>query len=162
MRIFPTVTGVTLEGKQVTLPTGLAGEFNLLVIAFQQRQRLQVDEWMEQLRPLCVLYPTLRAYELPTIQNLLTIQKGYADAWTRRGAANPVSCGTTIPLYVDINDFNRALDIPTVSTTYAMLVDREGEVLWRMQGSYDPLKLRSLVKTLNRVYRVRQPVFAQR
>lgn len=50
MMIFPTVSGTTLDGRRITLPTGLEGEYNLLVIAFQQRQRLQVDMWMWQLR----------------------------------------------------------------------------------------------------------------
>ncbi len=160
--IFPTVKGFTLDGHQVTLPTGLDGEYNLLVIAFQQCQRVQVDMWMSHLRSLCTRYPNLHAYELPTIQNLLTLQNDFTDAWTRRGVSDPTACRTTIPLYVDINDFNRALNIPTVSTTYSMLVDREGEVLWRMQGGYDLLKIRSLLITLNKVCRVRQPASAGR
>lgn len=162
MMIFPTVTGITLDGRAVTLPTGLDGEYNLLVIAFQQRQRLQVDAWMWELRSLCAQYQRLRAYELPTIQNLHGIQNDYADAWTRRGRHDPASSAATIPLYVEINDFNRVLDIPTVSTIYTLMVDREGEVLWRMQGSYDPLKLRSLKSALNRVYRGRSSVLAFR
>lgn len=160
--IFPTVSGKTLDGKRVILPTGLEGEFNLLVIAFQQAQRLQVDVWMWQLRALSAQYSHVQAYELPTIQNLQILQCDYADSWTRRGVTDPVARHNTIPLYVDINDFNRALDIATVSTTYTMLIDREGEVLWRMAGGYDALKLRSLKKALDRVCKAqRQPAFAR-
>lgn len=53
------------------------------------------------------------------------MQNDYTDAWSRRGHTDPVARRSTIPLYVDINDFNRALDIATVTTTYSMLIDRE-------------------------------------
>ncbi|MBE2268806.1 MAG: hypothetical protein IAE80_11290 [Anaerolinea sp.] len=147
--IFPTVTGSNLDGQRISLPNGLAGEFNLLVITFQQRHSPQVEAWVSHFSALCSRYYDLRCYVLPTIQNLLTLQRDFADAWVRSGSDDGNRRQTTIPLYVDINDFNRALDIPTVSNVYCLLIDREGEVLWRVQGAYDPLKVRRLLHVLN-------------
>lgn len=157
--IFPTVTGYALDGTAFTFPAGLEGEFNVLVVAFQQRQRVHVDMWMWHLRGLSSVYAQVQVYEVPTIQNLATLQNGFTDAWTRRGIHDAVAAHHTIPIYVEINDFNRALDIATVSTNYCFLIDREGEVLWRMQGGCDALKMRSLHKALERL-KVRRPVFA--
>ncbi|MEO8395567.1 MAG: hypothetical protein ABI700_21410, partial [Chloroflexota bacterium] len=132
--IFPTLAAENLEGRGLTLPGDLEGAYNLVVVTFQQRQQIEVETWLPLLHRLCAHYDDLRYYLLPTIQLLPDCQHHFFDMGRSFRLYGQNAREHTLPLYVDINDFNRALDIPTVSQIYTLLLDAKGRILWRASG----------------------------
>ena len=44
--IFPTVTGSNLLRQKLTLPRDFQGELNVVFVAFQQWQQMEVNSWI--------------------------------------------------------------------------------------------------------------------
>jgi hypothetical protein len=141
---FPEVIGSNLQRKKLTLPQDFQGELNLVMIAFQQWQQTQVDTWIPFARQLEETYPGVRYYELPTIQRLNALARTFVNEGMRAGIPNPVARERTITLYLDKDDFRQALQLSHEDDIYVLLLDRQGQVLWRAGGAFTPEKGESL------------------
>ena len=64
---FPRLDARDLDGREVTLPAGLPGEWNIVLIAFQRQQQELVDSWVPWLEERAAAAPWLRFAELPAI-----------------------------------------------------------------------------------------------
>lgn len=137
---FPEVVGSNLQGKKFRLPGDLAGDFNIILIAFQQHQQWDVNTWLPLLKRLRRQYPALHYYELPTIWTLPRLRQMMIDMGMRMGIPDRTTRETTITLYLDKAAFRDALDIPHEDTISVLLVDRAGRVLWRTMGTYNEAK----------------------
>jgi hypothetical protein len=143
---FPTVTGSNLHRRKVTLPQDLQGELNLVLIAFQQWQQTQVDTWIPFARQLEGIHPGVRYYELPTIQRLNFVARTFINEGMRAGLPDPVVRERTITLYLDKDEFRQALQLPHEDDIFVLLLDRQGQVLWRAEGDFAPEKGESLAE----------------
>jgi len=145
---FPTVSGSNLQRANLTLPQDLQGELNLVLIAFQQWQQAQVDTWIPFARQLEEDYPTVRYYELPTIQRLNALARSFINEGMRAGIPDLVARERTITLYLDKRTFREALQFPGEDDIYVLLLDRQGRVLWRAEGAFTPDKGDSLASAI--------------
>lgn len=145
---FPTVKGSNLEGKRYVLPRDLEGEVNVLLIPFQRWHQALVDTWIPALRQLIVRYPTLRYYELPTLPRMNPLYRMSLDYGMKIGIADRAAREATITLYLDKDDYRRALAIPNEDTIVVMLVTPGGDILWRTTGAHDENGERSLEAAL--------------
>ena len=148
---FPTVQGSNLQREKLTLPQDLEGAFNVLLIAFQQWQQRTVDTWVPFLHQLEGERPGMAYYELPTIQQMNVLARTFINEGMRAGIPDPVARERTITLYLDKAAFRRALDLPHEDDIYVLLVDRQGQVLWRTEGAFTPPKAESLVAAIEGV-----------
>jgi hypothetical protein len=64
---FPQLGARDLDGREMTLPAGLPGEWNVVIIAFQRQQQELVDSWAPWLAERAAVTPWLRFAELPAI-----------------------------------------------------------------------------------------------
>jgi hypothetical protein len=133
---FPTVTGANLQRKKLMLPQDFEGELNLVFIAFQQWQQNQVDTWIPFARQLEKTHAGVRYYELPTIQRLNVLARTFINEGMRAGIPDPTARERTITLYLDKAAFREALQLPGEDDIYVLLLDRQGQVLWRTEGSF--------------------------
>ena len=145
---FPVTTGSNLQRKKLNLPEDLEGELNLVFIAFQQWQQTQVDTWIPFARQIEETYPAVRYYELPTIQRLNVLARTFINEGMRAGIPDPVARERTITLYVDKDAFRKALQLSHEDDIYVLLLDRQGQVLWRAEGAFTPEKGDSLAAAL--------------
>jgi hypothetical protein len=145
---FPTVTGYNLLRRKLNLPQDLEGDLNLVLIAFQQWQQSQVDTWIPSVKQLEQVYPQLRYYELPTIQQRNALARTFINEGMRAGIPDPVARERTITLYLDKIAFRRALELSHEDDIHILLLDRQGRVLWRAEGVFDPEKAQSLTKAI--------------
>ncbi len=141
---FPSVTSENLSGKTVNLPGDFAGERNLVLIAFQREQQSNVDTWLHQMKRFTDLDPQLHYYELPTISRLNGFARWFINNGMKRGIPDQGQRDRTITLYLDQKPFLDALHITDESHVYALLVDRQGNVLWRGEGDFTEEKGSSL------------------
>jgi hypothetical protein len=141
---FPAVTGSNLQRRKLDLPQDFEGDLNLVLIAFQQWQQTQVDTWIPFARQLEEIHSGLRYYELPTIQRLDVLARTFINEGMRAGLPDPIVRERTITLYLDKNAFRQALQLPREDDIYVLLLDRQGQVLWRAEGVFTPEKGDSL------------------
>ena len=145
---FPTITGSNLQRSKLRLPQDLRGEPNLVFVAFEQWQQSQVDTWLPFARQLEKEHPALRDYELPTIRPLNRLARTFINEGMRAGIPDVVARERTITLYVDKKAFRQALDLPREDNIYVLLLDRQGQVLWRTEGPFTPEEGNSLTEEI--------------
>lgn len=129
------MTGSNLERRQLTLPSDLEGDVNLVVIAFWRRHQALVDTWMPVARDLEKRHPDFATYELPVIQNRSRLSQWFIDSGMRAGIPDRRVRQRTITLYLDKPAFMAALGISDDDTIISMLIDRDGQVQWRTDGA---------------------------
>lgn len=149
---FPTVSGTTLSGREFTIPYGLEGEYNLVMIAFEPAQQFLLRTWLPFLAQMGEQYESFRYYELPTLGNLNEDQRMFIDQGMRRSINDPAIWDIVITLYLDKNTFRKVLDMRGESTIYLFLIDHEGVILWRSEGIATQLKKDDLTRTLQKIY----------
>ncbi len=146
---FPAVTGTNLAGRKFALPADFEGKVNLVMIAFQRFQQSMVDSWLPTAKRLAETIPHLHYYELPTIRRGHPLFRWWLDNVMQAGIPNKELRQITITLYLDKEAFRKSLEIPHEKTIQVMLVNPQGEVLWRTEGAYTPEKEWSLNQVLN-------------
>ncbi|MEL7637211.1 MAG: hypothetical protein AAGU03_05600, partial [Anaerolineaceae bacterium] len=72
---FPTINGSNLRRQKLSLPQDFEGRFNLIFVAFQQWQQMEVNTWVPLAEKLEEQFPGLVYYELPTIRSLNTLSR---------------------------------------------------------------------------------------
>lgn len=148
---FPTVNGSNLQRAKLTLPQDFAGKVNLLFIAFQQWQQDEVNTWIPLAESLEAQFLGLFYYELPTIRALNAFSKFFINEGMRAGIPNPKSRERTITLYLEKDNFRTALNMQDEEHIFALLIDRQGNELWRARGSYSQSSEATLLDTLTRL-----------
>jgi hypothetical protein len=148
---FPEVQGSNLQGRRFALPGDFEGEFNIVLIAFKRCQQYDANTWLPLLKRLRRQYPALRYYELPTIDELPRLRQVMLDMGMRMGIPDRPTREMTITLYLDKDAFRRALDIPHEDAIAVLVVDRDGQVLWRTLGAYNEAKGASLVASVEQL-----------
>lgn len=153
---FPSVSGRSLDGRELHLPDDFAGEINVVFVAFARKQQQDVDSWTPYFKPMAAVMPGLRIYELPTLPRGLRMMRPMIDGGMRGGIPDPKVRETTITLYLDKEPFREALGIRDESAIHVFLVDGKGRILTRVTGPYAPESFRVLEE------RIREVVVAER
>jgi hypothetical protein len=137
---FPTIHAQNLEGREFTLPAGLEGEQNVVLIAFQRHQRQAIDSWLPLLTELSQANPAFKYYELPTIDRGNPVFRWWLDNTMRAGIPDKQARASTITLYLDKKAFRTALQLPDEERIYLLLINREGKVLLHIEGPWTEAK----------------------
>ncbi len=137
---FPTVSGFNLNRQELEFPRDFGGELNLLFVPFLQYQQATVDTWIPFARELEESVPDLRYYELPTIEERSRLARTFINEGMRAGIPDPLARERTVTLYVDKRAFQRATRISGDDQVHILLVNRQGDILWRTTGKFTPQK----------------------
>jgi hypothetical protein len=149
VRRFPRVEGSNLEGKRFALPSEFEAEYNVVFVAFRREQQADVDSWIPFLREQKLSERGVRMYELPTLKRSYRLMRGFIDGGMARGIPEKATREATITLYIDKSPFKQALRISTEDSIVALLVTRDGRVLWRADGRFAPAAADGLVRALD-------------
>lgn len=134
----PAVTGFDLHRNRLDLPGDLRGA-TVAVVAYTQRQQLDVDTWLPYLIDLERRVPELTVYEFPTVPPMGVAGQEYLDGVMRAGIRDPGARSRTVTLYVDVAAFNAALGFSSTSSINLAVLDDAGAVRWSTSGRYsDP------------------------
>ena len=145
---FPDVTGLNLHGEEVRLPNDLDSARNLVVVAYEQEHQRDVDTWIAALPGLHAVDPALRLYEVPAIGRSSAPFRLWLNNVMRSGIPSPEARARTVTIYVDLDAFDRALGIPNRDRIHAFLLDDDGAVLWRTEGTATPETVAALTDRL--------------
>ena len=145
---FPQLTAENISGKTLRLPGDFEGDRNLVFVAFQRERQKNVDTWLHEIKRFTDLDPKLHYYELPTIPRLNAMTRWFITNGMRSGIHDQGARDRIIVLYVDKPPFLESLRIADDSRIYALVVDRQGNVLWRTEGDFTEAKAASLADFL--------------
>jgi hypothetical protein len=134
--IFPTVEGTNLLRQKLHLPQDFKGELNLVFIPFLQWQQSEVDSWVPWILEMEAKYPGFLYYELPTIENRNKLYQMFINEGMRAGIPNPLTRSRTITLYLEKEEFKKALDIKEEEHIYVLLLNNKGEIIHGMRGLF--------------------------
>ena len=133
---FPSIQGENLHRKTVDMPALFAGRYTLVFIAFQQWHQSEVDTWLPFAQALEAERDDLWYYELPTIREMNRMSRIFLREGMRAGIGDPTARERTITLHLDKPRFRAALALPDEEHIYVLLLNPEGEELWRGRGRF--------------------------
>jgi hypothetical protein len=133
---FPAIEVQNLRGKTLRLPDDLAGDLDLLLIAYEREQQTDLDTWLAALADLEIQPPAFAYYELPTISRSRAWMRGVIDGGMKQGIPDRAQRGRTITLYVDRDWFRRQIGTADTDEVAAVLIDRAGHIRQRWFGIY--------------------------
>lgn len=145
---FPQVSGFNLMREEFVFPEDFEGDYNLVIIPFQQAQQRDVNTWIPAAQELERRFPGLIYYELPTIYRLPTLSRTFINEGMRAGIPDQTARERTITFYLDKESFKSALGITTEERIQLFLVDRQGEIFWQGEDRFSESTSNSLVATL--------------
>ena len=148
---FPRVEGTNLEGRHFVLPSDLGGSLNVVLVAFKREQQNDVDTWTPFLKATLATRPGLRTYELPVLGRRYRLMRPFIDGGMRRGIPDAAVRAATITLYIDKGPFRDALHLPDEDRIYVLLVDHQGRVQWRGDGTFTERAGADLVRRMDAI-----------
>jgi hypothetical protein len=145
---FPRLAARDLDGRQVMLPAGLPGEWNVVIIAFRRQQQELADSWVPWLEERAAEMPWLRFAELPAIGLQWQPARQVIDGGMAAAIGDQQTRRRTLTVYTDLRRVTAPLGIGDRNTIWLFLADRAGRVRWRGSGGWDPATAASLAGAL--------------
>ena len=143
--VLPQVTAYNLAKQKVTLPGGMAGKTDLLLISFAPEQQKDVQSWLEAAQAIQHSNFQFHYYELPLEGRENFVFRWWEASSLRSDRNDPESWPWIVPLFVDRHAFMAALKIPNEKQVVVLLADRDGHILWRASGPMTPDKRANLM-----------------
>ena len=144
---LPAQATQTLSRTPVSLPEGLPSERTLALVTFNRNQRSHADCWVEGLNlkndPSIswIRIPVISDPDTPDGRN--TAEKRLLERYTADAERTKM-----LPMFMDKAAFAKATGLNSIEQGYAIVLNRQGDVLARVQGPFDPDKAKNLRETL--------------
>ena len=134
---FPAVTGTNLRGTSYDLPQEFAGDYNFVVISFDEEQTVRAEGWLPLARELAEQDPDFAYYSLPTLKAMTPLIRGIITGGMNVVIPDEHLREITIMLFLDdLDAFVDGLSITDKSGLQVLLLNAAGEVVWRSNGDY--------------------------
>jgi hypothetical protein len=133
---FPRLLARDLDGREVMLPAGLPGEWNVVIIAFRRQQQELVDSWVPWLAERAAAIPGLRFAELPAIGLQWQPARPAIDGGMAAAIRDQQTRRRILTVYTDLRRVTASLGIGDRNTIWLFLVDQAGRVRWRGSGGW--------------------------
>lgn len=144
---MPAFMAQTLLRQPVAVPDGLPSDRTLALITFQRGQHAQVESWIEGLN--LRNDPSITWMRMPVVNDpgTLTGRSAVENKLLKHYPAD-TERAKLVPVFTDRASFVRSAGLSSVDQVYAVVVNRQGEVLARVEGQFDPGKAQTLRETL--------------
>lgn len=140
---FPTVQGTSLSGDEVTIPDRFSGKNTLLLIGYVQRAQFDIDRWI-----LGALQADVQVeiVEVPTIAGMIPqMVQGFIDDGMRSGIPK-TDWASVVTVYEDAAKIIAALGNERPQSAYAVLLDKQGRIVWTSNIGYSATQVLELKK----------------
>lgn len=145
---FPSVIGHNLNKKKIQLPDHYRGKVTLLLVGYAQKAQFDIDRWI-----LGALQADVKAeiVEVPTIAGMMPqMVQGFIDNGMRSGIPQS-DWAAVVTVYEDAPKIIEALGNERPQSAYAVLLDRQGRIVWTSNIGYSAtqiIELKSLANSL--------------
>ncbi len=145
---FPALAARDLDGREVALPAGLPGEWNVVIVAFRRDQQELVDSWVPWLEERAAAMPGLRFAELPAIGLQWQPGRPVIDGGMAAAIRDQETRRRTLTVYTDLRRVTAPLGIGDRNTIWLFLVNQAGQVRWHGSGGWDAATAAALAAAL--------------
>ena len=144
---MPAHSTQSLNRTPVSLPQGLPSDRTLALVTFNRNQRGQADSWIEGMN--LKNDASISWVRIPVLGETVT-PDSRSDAEKRLLERYPAEAerARMLPMFVDKASFARATGLKNTAQGYAMVLNKQGEVLARVEGAFDADKALLLRETL--------------
>ena len=144
---LPAFMAQTLLRQPVTVPEGLPSDRTLALITFKRGQHAEVESWIQGLN--LRNDPSITWMRMPVVNDPGTLT-GRSAVENRLLQHYPADSerAKLVPVFTDRASFVRSAGLPSTDQVYAVVVNRQGEVLARVEGQFDADKAQALRETL--------------
>ena len=132
---FPPVAGEALDGTAFVAPRDLAAGRTVALFGFAVEQRAELDTWVPYLDALVRSDDGVRA-RLFVPLGVPKLMRGALVGAMKAAVTAPELRASTIPLFVDVGAFARALAIGDRAHLAILLVEPDGRITWRGSGPF--------------------------
>lgn len=144
---LPSFMARTLDRQAIAVPDGLPAERTLALVAFRGAQQAHIEGWVHGLN--LKNDPSIAWMRMPVLNDpgsaagrsaieTKLLRKYPADAERAR----------LVPVFTDRDHFVRSAGLNGTDQVYALVINRQGEVLARAEGAFDAGKAKNLRETL--------------
>ncbi len=134
---FPIVSGANLNGATLTLPADFAGDYNLVVVSFDEGQTARAADWLPLAQAFAAQRGDFAYYSVPVMKAVNPLMRGVIVGGMVVMIPDDGLRERTIMLFLDDQQaFLDALAIPDLDAIQVLLLNNQGEVLWRASGDY--------------------------
>ena len=144
---MPAFMSQTLTRQPISLPADLRSDRTLALITFRKDQRVQADSWVKGLD--LQNDTSITWLRMPVLNDPGTVT-GRSAIENRLLKHYPAETerANLVPVFTDRADFVRAAGLTTTDQSYAVVLNRQGDVLARVEGRFDAEKAQTLRETL--------------
>lgn len=144
---LPAFVSRNLMRQPVAIPSGLPSDRTLALITFNRAHREQAESWIEGLNlknDSSIVWLRIPVFHDPGTST------GRNEAESRLLQRYPVDAerANMVPIFTDRDSFVRSAGLNGIEQAYAVVVNRQGDVLARVEGKYDAAKAEILRQTL--------------
>ncbi|MEW6991000.1 hypothetical protein AADZ91_09960 [Colwelliaceae bacterium 6441] len=132
-KVFPSVSGESLEKNQVNIPQDFKGKQTLLLIGYKQNSQFDIDRW---LIGLDMTKTTVDVYEIPTIQGLFPrMFSTFIDDGMRAGIPKPLWKGV-ITVYKDGDKVQKFTGNENPNNARVILLNENGMITFMYDDGF--------------------------
>lgn len=147
MGSLPAFMAHTLAKRPMTVPDDLPSDRTLALITFKRTQKEHADSWIAGLN--LKNDPSIKWIRMPVVNDPGTPQ-GRDEIQSRLLGRYPAEDdrANLLPVFIDRNNFVRSAGLSGVDQAVVVVVNRQGEVLARVEGAFNEAKAQTLRETL--------------
>ena len=144
---LPAQATQSLSRTPVNLPEGLPSDRTLALVTFNRNQRSQADSWIDGLN--LKNDSSISWVRIPVLNDPGT-PDGRSDAEKRLLERYTAEAERTrmLPMFMNKAAFARSTGLNSTEQAYAVVLNRQGDVLARVEGPFDATKAQTLRQTL--------------
>lgn len=140
-KVFPDVTGQSLEKEEVNIPKDFNGKFTLLLVGYKQNSQFDIDRW---LIGLDMTKTRVDVYEIPTIQGLLPrMFSTMINNGMRKGIPKELWKGV-VTVYSDGDQIQAFTGNEKPNNSRVILLNAEGKILYFYDRGFSVAALNEL------------------
>jgi len=149
---LPNVAAADLNHRPVLIPDGLKAERTLLLLNFKRGLREEAEGWITGLR--LREDSSLAWLRVPVLDDGGHLDRGDVEGRLLAHYPNAGDRANIIPVFTDQAAFLKASGLSRTDRIYALVVNRQGEVLARVEGPFSEESGRLIRHALTSEYRL--------
>jgi predicted transcriptional regulator len=143
---LPRVSGETLSGNAVILPDAAKGKAAVLIISFSRAAQEQTRLWGEKLKKEL---PNTATYQVLELEDVPRLFRGFVKSSIRKSIPKE-SHDRFILLFEGQDALKKVANYQAADEAYVLLLDANGNVVWREHGAVDEKKVAGLRQQLEK------------
>ena len=144
---LPAFMAQTLLRQPVAVPEGLPSDRTLALITFQRGQHKLVEGWIQGMN--LRNDPSIAWMRMPVVNDPGTlVGRSAVENRLLKHYPEDTERAKLVPVFTDRASFVRSAGLNGTDQVYAVVVNRQGEVLARVEGQFDADKAQALRETL--------------